>query len=153
MKVPTLHTWANLKKTKDGSQPLDVSLQIYLVTKDNATVALEFAKPDKKLEGQYPFVTNPILKLVNVDINKEAYNALQSAIDPAKLKTVLPKELQKLNMSVVLARFRDAGGHAVAEINLTTRVSGKSITQLLQQIAASPTNRIERTDSILYSLR
>jgi len=137
MKVPVLHTRTNLKKNKDGSQPFDASLPISLVKKDDAAVALEFAKPNIKLEGQY---TNTILKLANVDINKEANSALQSAIDPAKLKAVLPKELQKLNMSIVSARFRDYGGHAVAEMNLAARISGNSLTQLRQQITANTDN-------------
>jgi hypothetical protein len=51
-------------------------------------------------------------------------SALQRAIDPVKLKTALPKELQKLNMSVQSARFRDYGGHAIAEINLEAIISG-----------------------------
>jgi hypothetical protein len=152
MKVPVLHTWAILKKNKENSQQFDVSLPIHLVNKDNATVALEIAKPAIKLEGQNAFVTKAVLKLANVDINKNASTALQSAIDTAKLKTALPKELQKLNMSVVSARFRDEGGHAMAEINLVARVSGTSTTQFLQQISANPLDRIERADSAVYPL-
>jgi hypothetical protein len=53
-----------------------------------------------------------------MDINQKALGALQSAIDPAKLKEALPKEYQKLNMTVVSTRFRNYGGHAIAEINL-----------------------------------
>lgn len=140
MKVPVIRTWTNVKKSKDSTQPLDVSLPIHLVKKDNATVGLEIAKPDVKLEGQHPLATNAIQKVANVDINKEVYNSLQSAIDPTKLKAVLPKELQKLDMTVVSARFRDYGGHAIAEINLAARVSGNPTAQLFQQTAASPSN-------------
>jgi hypothetical protein len=139
-----------VKKNKDGSQPFRASLLIQLVKKDDATVALDIAEPNVKLEGPDVVMTNAILKRASVDINQKAHNALQSAIDPAKLKAVLPKELQKLNMSVVSARFRDIGGHAIAEINLATRVSGKSTTQLLQQTAASPADRNEKASSILY---
>jgi hypothetical protein len=140
MKVPLIHTWTNVVKNKNSTQPFHGSLPIHLVEKDSATVALRIAKPYIILEGQEVFVTNANLKLATVDINQKAYNALQSAIDPAKLKEVLPKELQKLNMTVASARFRDHGGHAIAEINLAVRVPGNSITQLVQQIAASPAN-------------
>ena len=153
MKVPVVYTWTNLTTKKNGTQPFNASLPIYLVKKDDATVALEIAEPNVKLEEQNALVKNAILKLANVDISQKAYNALQSAIDPAKLKEVLPIEFQKLNMSIVSTRFRDDGGHALAEINLTATVSGDSITPLLQQIAASPANRTEKTDPILYSLR
>ena len=153
IKVPVVYTRTNLKANKDGTHPFNASLPIYLVKKDSATVALEIAEPNVKLEDQDVIVKNAILKLANADISQTAYNALQSAIDPAKLKEVLPIELQKLSMSVVSARFRDDGGHAVAEINLAARVPRNAITQLLQQIAASPENRIERADPVLYSLR
>jgi hypothetical protein len=138
MKVPVLRTWANVKKNKDNTQPFDASLPIELVKKDDATVALEVTKPDVKSAGRFAFVTNAILKLANVDMNKKATNAVQSAIDPAKLKAALPKALQKLNMSVVSARFRDHGGHAIAEINLAAKIPVNSTTEEIQQIAASP---------------
>jgi hypothetical protein len=153
MKVPVLHTWPNLRKNKNGGQPFDANLPFLLVKKDNATVALEVTKPDIVLKGRNVSVTNAIMKIANVDIKQKAYGALLSAIDPAKLKAVLPQELQKLNMYVVSARFRDEGGHAMAEINLVAKVPGNSIPQLLEQIAAAPVNHNEMVDTILYSQR
>lgn len=137
MSVPVLHTWTNLRKNKNDTQPFDASLPIYFVKKDDETVALELAKANMKLGGQH---TDTILKIAKMDINRKAYEALQSAIDPAKLKAALPKELQKLNMSVVSARFRDYGGHAMVEINLAARVSGTPTTDLVQNTSASPGN-------------
>jgi hypothetical protein len=124
MKVPVFHTWTKVKKKKDGTQPFYASLPIQLVKTDNATVAISMAEPNVKLEEQEVFVTNANLKIAKVNISQKAYNALQSAIDLAKLKENLPEELQKLNMTVVSARFRNVGGHAIAEINLAARVSG-----------------------------
>jgi hypothetical protein len=121
-KVAVRHTVTELKKSKNGTQPFDATLPTFLMKKDDGKVGLEFAKPYLKLDG-YP---DTILKRANADINKTALSALQSAIDPAKLKAVLPKELQNLNMSVLSARFRDYGGHAIAEINLATTISGSS---------------------------
>jgi hypothetical protein len=90
------------------------------VKKNDGAVALEFAKPYLKIEGQYP---DAILKPANAGINKNAHNAIQSVIDLVKLKSVLPGEIQKLNMSIVSARFRDYGGHAIAEINLAANIA------------------------------
>jgi hypothetical protein len=75
---------------------------------------LKIAESDIKLDGEVSATNSNLAK----HINQRAYNALQSAIDPAKLKMALPKELQKLNMTVVSTRFRSYGGHAIAEINL-----------------------------------
>jgi hypothetical protein len=124
MKVPVFHTWTKVKKNKDGTQPFYASLPIQLVKIDNATVAISIAEPNVKLEEQKVFVKNANLKIAKVNISQKAYNALQSAIDLAKLKETLPEELQKLNMTVVSARFRNVGGHAIAEINLAARASG-----------------------------
>lgn len=126
-RVRERHTWTNLKKNKADTQPFDASLPIYLVKKDDGAVALEFAKPYVKMEGQYP---DTILKPANAGINKNAYNAIQSMIDLAKLKAVLPKGIQKLNMSIVSARFRDYGGHAIAEINLAANIAEGSTIEL-----------------------
>jgi len=115
--LPERHTWRTMKERKDGVQSFSGSMPIQLVKKDDASVSLKIADSDIKLEGQEgsTIASNPSLAK---HINQKAYNALQSAIDPAKLKMALPKELQKLNMTVVSTRFRSYGGHAIAEINL-----------------------------------
>jgi hypothetical protein len=153
LRVPVYRTWTKVTKSKDGTQSFRRSLPIQLVRKDNATIALKLAKPDLMLEGEDASLTNANLQLAMADIDQKVYNALQSAIDPVNLKKALPEELQKLNMTVVSARFRDHGGHAIAEINLAAKVSGNSIMQLLQQTAANPANRIGKADQILYTLR
>jgi hypothetical protein len=132
-KVAVRHTWTEMKKSKSDTQPFDATLPAILMKTDDGKVALEFAKSYLKLDG-YP---DTILKRANADINKNVLGALQSAIDPAKLKAALPTELQKLNMTVLSARFRDYGGHAIAEINLAATISGGSTTLLRQKVSAN----------------
>jgi hypothetical protein len=129
-KVAVQRTVTELKKSKSDTQPFDATLPAILMKTDDGKFALEFAKTYLKLERY----SDSILKRTNADINKNALNALQSAIDPAKLKAVLPKELQKLNMSVSSARFRDYGGHAIAEINLAATISGSSASLVRQVV-------------------
>jgi hypothetical protein len=105
-------------KKNDFTQSFRGNLPIQLVKKDGANVGLKIAEHDIKLEGQDLAMTTASLNLAKMDLNRKAYNALQSAIDPAKLKAILPKEYQKMNMTVVSTRFRSYGGHAIAEINL-----------------------------------
>jgi len=128
-KVAVQHTVTEVKKSKNGTQPFDATLPAILMKTDDGKVALEFAKTYLNLEG-----SDSILRRTNADINKSALSALQSAIDPTKLKAVLPKELQKLNMSVSSARFRDYGGHAIAEINLAATISGSSASLVRQVV-------------------
>ena len=130
VKLPVFHTWTNMKKTKYGTQLFHGNVAMQL-EKDNASVALEISEPNVNLEEQEFFVTNDDLEPAKVNISQKAYIALQSAINLAKLKEIFPKELRELNMTVVSARFRDIGGHAIADINLTARVSGNFADSIL----------------------
>jgi hypothetical protein len=117
LKLPVLHTVRSMTKKKmDGTQQFRGNLPIQLVNKGGANVALKIASPEIKLEGQDTIVTNVNLDHAKLDMNQKAYAALRSAINIAKLRTILPKEYQKL--TVVSTRFRSYGGHAIAEINL-----------------------------------
>lgn len=153
LKVPVLHTSKDVKKSKSGTQSFHGTLQVYLEKMDNGSVALRVAKPKILLDSEDESLTSTSLELAMADISRQVYSMLQKAIDPAKLSGSLPDELQKLNMVVVSARFRDQGGHAVAEVNLSTKVPGSFIAQLLKQTDASPGNRINKSESIVYSRR
>jgi len=118
LKVPVLRTVKNMIKNKNGTRPFRGSLPIQLVKTDNANIGFKIIEAEIKLEGENVVITNANLNQAKIDINQKAFSALQSAIDPAKLKAVLPNEFQKLNMTVVSTRFRSYGGHAIAEINL-----------------------------------
>ncbi len=116
LKLPVVQTVRPVTKKKDGTQPFRGPLPVQLVKTDSANVALKMAESEIKLEGEDVVVSDASLDQAKVDINQKAFAALQSAINIAKLKTILPKEFQKL--AVVSTRFRNYGGHAIAEINL-----------------------------------
>jgi hypothetical protein len=136
LKLPVQRTWRNVRKNISGSESFHGMLRVALAEKDDANVALRLAKPTIRFEGE-PTLTNTNLNLAMTNMNQKLSKALQSAIDVAKLKGTLPKELQKLNMTIVSARFRDRGGHAIAEINLAAKTSRNTTTSLLQQIDAA----------------
>ena len=117
IKLPTRQTVKpGIRRTKDGTQSFRGNLPIQLLQKDRMGVALKISDPEIRLEGQDVLVTRASLDHAKMDINQKMYAALQSAINFVKLKTMLPKELQQ--STVVSARFRSQGGHAIAEINL-----------------------------------
>jgi len=136
LKLPVRRTWRTVKKNMDGTQSFHGTLSVSLVEKDGANVALRNSEPSIRLDGEPTFATNANLSLAKTDMNEKVSKTLRSAIDLTKLKDVLPKELQKLNMTIRSARFRDRGGHAIAEINLTGKASSITTTPLLQQISA-----------------
>jgi hypothetical protein len=136
LKLPVRHTWRNVKKNMDGTQRFHGTLLVSLAEKDGGNVALRNTEPSIRLEGEPIFPTNANLSLAKTDMNEKVSKTLRSVIDLMKLKDVLPKELQKFNMTINSARFRDRGGHAIAEINLTGKASSITTTSLLQQIGA-----------------
>lgn len=136
LKLPVRRTWRNVKRNMDGTQPFHGTLLVSLAEKDGANVALRNTEPNLRLDGEPTFATNANLSLAKTDMNDKVSKTLRSAIDLTKLKDVLPKELQKFNMTVNSARFRDRGGHAIAEINLVGKASSLTTTSLLQQIGA-----------------
>ncbi|HEY7231028.1 MAG TPA: hypothetical protein VH558_11715 [Pseudolabrys sp.] len=136
LKLPVRRTWRNVKRNMDGTQPFHGTLSVSLAEKDGANVALRNTEPNIRLDGEPAFATNANLSLAKTDMNEKVSKALRSAIDLTKLKDVLPKELQKLNMTINSARFRDRGGHAIAEINLSGKTSSITTISLLQQVGA-----------------
>ena len=136
LKLPVRRTWRNVKRNMDGTQPFHGTLLVSLAEKDGTNVALRNTEPNLRLDGEPTFATNANLSLAKTDMNEKVSKMLRSAIDLTKLKDVLPKELQKLNMTINSARFRDLGGHAIAEINLVGKASSITTTSLLQQINA-----------------
>jgi len=140
MKVPVIRTWRKVTKKRDGVQSFHGSLHVYLVENRNAVIAVKPAHPNIKLEGDESVVTDKSLRVAEAKMSQKASTALQLAIDPTKLKQALPEELQKLNMTVVSTRFRDLGGHAIAEINLGAQVEEDPVVQLLHETAARSSN-------------
>ena len=136
LKLPVRRTWRNVKRNMDGTQPFHGTLLVSLAAKDGANITLRNTEPNLRLDGEATFATNANLSLAKADMNEKVSKTLRSAIDWTKLKDVLPKELQKFNMTISSARFRDRGGHAIAEINLTGKASSVTTTSLLQQIGA-----------------
>jgi len=136
LKLPVRRTWRNVKRNMDGTQPFHGTLLVSLAEKDGANVALRNTEPNLRLDGEPTFATNANLNHAKTDMNEKVSKTLRSAIDLTKLKDVLPKELQKFNMTISSARFRDRGGHAIAEINLVGKASSTTTTSLLQQIDA-----------------
>ena len=136
LKLPVQRTWRNVKRNMDGTQPFHGTLLVSLAEKDGTNIALRNTEPNLRLDGEATFATNANLSLAKADMNEKVSKTLRSAIDWTKLKDVLPKELQKFNMTISSARFRDRGGHAIAEINLTGKASSVTTTSLLQLIGA-----------------
>jgi hypothetical protein len=133
-KVPVTHTLTNYVKTKFTSEPFEASMPVSFVKKDDKSVAVQLGQPIVRPEGQYVAVTNGILKIADVDVTQKVAQAWQSALDPDKLKVTIPSELERLNMTVQSADFKDDGGHVVAEVVLTSNVPWGDVANALKQI-------------------
>ena len=137
-KVPVTHTSTTMVKTKMTSEPFQASIPISFVKQSANSVAVQLEQPTVKPEGQYASVTNALLRIADADITQQAANALRSALDPAKLKTTIPSELEKLNMTVQSAGFKDDGGHLIAEVVMTANVPWGHVANVLKEIQSPP---------------
>jgi hypothetical protein len=134
-KVPVVISWPGSPiKTILVRQPFDADLPVTLVKNNDHAVGLQFSKPDIELGGQYAFITKGVLKIAGVDINQKAYDALQKAIDPEKLRLTIPEELSKFNPAVESARFIDLNGHLSAEISVSALVPAAVMTDLIKEL-------------------
>ena len=96
-KSPVTHVVRTVKERNDGAQAFRGSMPMQLVKKDGTGgVALKAVEPNIKLEGQDALMTTANVTLAKNHINQKVYAALQSAIDPAKLKAALGKALNRL---------------------------------------------------------
>lgn len=137
VKVPVVHTWRNIWKKKVVAQRFRGRLLGNLIITHKRTLALETKDPDVILQLNRLFLTDANMKSVKDDLSQKVYDTLRDEISLNKLKEALPKEFQKLNMTIVRASFRNLGGHAIADIDLQATVSEGSKVQSLQQVAAS----------------
>ena len=140
-KLPVTHTVTNYVKSKITSEPFQASMPISFVKQDDRSVAVQLGQPIVTPEGQYVSVTNGVLKIADVDVSQKVGQALHSALDPEKLKTTIPSELEKLNMTVQSTGFKDDGGHLIAEVVLTSNVPWGDVANALKQIQSPGTSQ------------
>ena len=132
-KLPVRRTLTKTEKSKITSEPFQASMPISFVKQGDTAVAVRLEQPLVTPEGQHVSVTNGVLKIADVDVSQKVAHALHSALDPDKLKTTIPSELEKLNMMVQSAGFKDDGGHLIAEVVMTANVPWGDVANALKQ--------------------
>jgi hypothetical protein len=134
---PHLITWPGSPiKTHVGAQNIDADLPVTLEKISDYAVGLRLSNPDINLGdcSWFACVAKGILQIGGVDINQKAYDALQKAIDPEKLKLTIPEELAKFNPTVESASFVNSDGNLAAEIRLSALVPASTITELIKEL-------------------
>ena len=135
VKVPSLVTWPGSPiKNIVVTQPFDADLPVDLAKNNDYAVGIKFSDPNIQLKGQYAFITNGVLQLAGVDINQKAYDALQKAIDPEKLRLAIPEEISQYKPIVESAHFEDDAGHLTAAIAVSAAIPPATLTDLLKEM-------------------
>lgn len=140
LSIPHLITWPGSPiKNMLLKQPVTATLGAKLSLPSPTSVALVMQQPEVELGGQPALaaVRDALLSLFRVDVNALAAKALSAAIDPSKLVVALPPEVQKLNLRIIKATFRDVGGLGV-ELIAEGDVSSANLTDLLKAVASKP---------------
>jgi len=78
-----------------------------------------------RIGGQYAFITKGVPDVAGVNINDEAYSALQKAIDPQRLLLTLPAEVVKYNPVIDDAELVVNGGYLLAQIRMSALVNSE----------------------------
>lgn len=136
-KCPKVVTWPGSPiKTHAGAQNLDADIPVFLVRNNDHAVGIQFSKPDINLGdcSWFACVAKGIVNLGGIDVNQKAYDALQKAIDPEKLRLAIPEELSSFNPVVEAARFVSDTGNLAAEISVSAMVPAASMTELIKQL-------------------
>jgi hypothetical protein len=88
------------------------------------------------LGGTFGGISNGILRIAGVDINKRLKDAMDQAISADMLRRSLPAEVLRLNPSIQKAALFNNRGTLAASIEMTANVTGSNLTELLQLLIA-----------------
>lgn len=141
LSIPHFVTWpGDPIKTIIATQPFDVSLPVTLRVIDDHTVSITPGQPNITLGGQFVGITNAVLKIAGVDINAKAAEALSQAIDPNKLKQVLPPEMLKLKLKISSAQFINNGGSLAVQVTMSSHLPPDELNGLIMSVVAKRTS-------------
>ncbi|MCJ2117019.1 hypothetical protein MKK65_10630 [Methylobacterium sp. J-001] len=135
---PKVVTWPGSPiKNKLAQQPFDISEPVQLAKSSDTAIQLRLGDPDVHLGGQFVAITNGILRIAGVDLNSKAKEALQAAIDPAKLQVSVPQEFLQLNPVIEDATFTSDGGVLGVQLILNAKVPAAVVNDRLQALLSS----------------
>jgi hypothetical protein len=119
-------------KNRNINQPFDAMLPFRLAVVDAHTVAVQLGEPSINLGGTLGSVTNGLLRIAGVDINGQARQALESAINPNLLKQSLPKEILAFNPVVTRAELLSDSGALAGTVEMNVSIDSKTLADLGQ---------------------
>lgn len=135
---PKVVTWPGSPiKNKLAQQPFDISEPAQLTKSSDTAVQLRLGDPNVHLGGQFVGVTNGILRIAGIDLNSKAKDALQAAVDPAKLQVSVPPEFLELHPVIEEASFTSDGGVLGVQMTLGANVPAAVVNDRLQALLAS----------------
>lgn len=132
-----LETWIGgpfKTRTIPGRHSFSVELPFWLARVDAHTLAIELGQPDPQLKGDLGDVAKEILKILGVDLTRQAQEALRRAINPDQLKVSLPEEVKRLNPAITRAELLSNSGALAATFEMSTVVTAENLGELLQLI-------------------
>jgi hypothetical protein len=119
-------------KTKTVSQSFEARIPFWLKAAGQQAVAAELGQPVIDLEGGLSDVSEEILKLVGVDINRHAKDILDRAIKPDLLTVSIPAQLRSFSPVLTQAQFFSNAGTLAASFEMTAVVDGRSLIELFK---------------------
>lgn len=135
---PKVVTWPGSPiKNKLAQQPFDISEPVQIEKVSDTAARLKLGDPNVHLGGQFVAITNGVLKIAGIDLNSKAKDALQAAMDPAKIQVSVPQEFLQLNPVIEEAGFTGDGGVLSVQMTLSAKVPAAVVNDRLQAFLGS----------------
>jgi hypothetical protein len=114
-------------KNLNLTQPFDAKLPFQLQMLDQRTIGVVFGDPTVNLGGILGGVSDKILKIAGVDINRQAKEALDSLLNPDLLKMALPEEISSFNPILTTASLQNKSGALMAYMEMKLTVDQQTL--------------------------
>lgn len=130
--VPKFYTCDRPIKTRIISQPFEATISFWLAVEGSPhAVVVKLGDPNVRLRGDLRNLTEEVLNLLGVNLNRQVKELLGRALNPDVLRAALPEELNQLNASVTRAELLSNSGVLAATVVLSAAVDLRSLSELM----------------------
>lgn len=119
-------------KNRNVRASFEVAIPFWLAVVDSHTVAVDLGDPKVQIKGDLGDLAEEVLKILGVDLNRQAKEALRRAINPNQLKASLPEDLRRLDPDILRAELLSNSGALAATLEMSTVVDGEGLGELLK---------------------
>ena len=135
--------FGQIAKNRNFEASFDATIPFTLERADSHTVAVKLDRPSVDPHGPLGGVVSELFRIVGVDINRMAKEALDRTIDSKLLRVTVPDYLLWLNPDIQRAELVSNNGALAASVEMSATLDPNSIAELLLMLWNRPQAIIE----------